>query len=75
MVYECRKLHLEGTTLWVLRNGTVTGRLRALGIREHAFQAADILEGAPQPGDLVEPPRSPPESESGQQGQGGGFRP
>jgi len=78
-IFESGKAIPTGTELRLLRKGRDIGVGRALNTREKKFQAADILEGAPRPGDLCEPKvsalRELQESQPGNESQGGRFRP
>lgn len=55
VVFEAEFTFPPGSKLRLLRQRRVIGRLEAQNVQRRKFQAADILEGRPQPGDLVEP--------------------
>ncbi|MGA0334237.1 MAG: hypothetical protein ACO3N7_02225 [Kiritimatiellia bacterium] len=78
-VFESGKPFPPGAELRILRNGQEMGRGRAREIRQKKFQAADILEGAPQTGDLCEIRPSPLqdlfEPQAGDQSQSRRLRP
>lgn len=66
-IFETEARFPPGTELSVLRNGQKIGEAKVTRLWEKKFQAADILEGAPLPGDLCEPRfmRLPPTAASG----------
>lgn len=55
LVFESEYRIPPGMQMRLLRDGSTVGMLRAGSVRRRRFQSADILEGRPQPGDLVEP--------------------
>lgn len=73
-IVECRQAFPSNLELRVWRDEHIVATLRARSLREKHMQAADIVEGVPAPGDLVELAR-PVQAEPGQQGQSGGFGP
>jgi hypothetical protein len=66
-IFETESRFPPGTELSILRNGQKIGEAKVTGLWEKKFQAADILQGAPLPGDLCEPGfmRLPPTAASG----------
>lgn len=54
-MFEAEYRMPAGRDMRVLREGHSIGRVRAGSERRRRFQSADILEGRPQIGDLVEP--------------------
>lgn len=54
LVFEASHLFATGEELVVMRDGRPAGRVRVLSIRRKRIQSADILEGAPRVGDIVE---------------------
>ena len=74
LVFEAEFRIPEGTDLVLLKEGVPAGKLKAGRYRRRKFQVADVLEGYPTVGDLVEPAlRVKPQP--AQQGQSGGLRP
>ena len=55
LVFEAEYKIPEGTRMLLLRDGVPAGTLRAGASRRRKFQSADIVEGRPSLGDLVEP--------------------
>ncbi|MDF3127767.1 hypothetical protein P0Y35_01025 [Kiritimatiellaeota bacterium B1221] len=78
-VFESGKILPENTELTLLRKGRIIGKARVNPIQDKKLQTADILRGAPLPGDLCEPEISSLpqilEPQSSQQGQRRSFRP
>ena len=55
LVFEAEFRTPPGQEMRLLRDGLPVGRLQAGAVRKRKFQSADILEGSPRVGDLVEP--------------------
>lgn len=54
-IFESELRFAPGSDMLILRNGQKIGEARVSDLGEKKFQAADILQGSPQPGDLCEP--------------------
>jgi len=54
VIFESPFVFRNGQEVEVLRMGRRVGRLRVHRLQTRPFYAADILDGAPQAGDLVE---------------------
>ena len=54
LIFESDARFAPGTNLTILRNGRKIGTAVAIGKWTKKFQAANIFEGAPLPGDLCE---------------------
>jgi hypothetical protein len=74
VVFEAEFRVPPGREMRLLQNGLPAGRLRAGSYRRRKFQSADILEGRPRTGDLVEP-TLPVQLQPAQQTQNGRLRP
>ena len=74
LVFEASHSFDAGKVLTVIREGSPVGKVRVLAFKRKRIQSADILEGVPEPGDVLEgpPPAQPQHREHGQRG---GLRP
>lgn len=54
LIFESAFPFAAGQTVHALRDGRRVATLRVHTLRNRPFYAADILDGVPQPGDLVE---------------------
>ena len=56
LVFEASHTFAAGEILPVMRDGVRVGRVRVLALRRNRIQSADILDGVPGPGDVIERP-------------------
>lgn len=74
VIFEAEFRIPPGMDMRLLRDNRPVGLLKSQRYRRRKFQAADILEGRPQQGDLVEPV-SAVEPQPAQQTEGGRLSP
>jgi len=55
VIMRCAGIPRQGTEYGLYRNRQEVARVRIGGQRRSTFWAADILEGQPQPGDIMKP--------------------